>query len=76
MNTLSGLRYWRLRARYSQRDLAAELKVAPQTVSDWETGRARPRFKHVRRLMQLLEVPSLDELFSEAVPSAKKEASA
>jgi len=74
MRSLSGLRYWRLRAQFSQRELADALHVSTTTVSDWERGLARPRFEHTRHLLQLLGVPSLDELF-DPLP-ADKEASA
>ena len=63
MRSLSGLRYWRLRAQFSQRELADALHVSPQTVSEWERGHARPRFEHTRQLLQVLGVPSLEALF-------------
>ena len=65
MRSLSGLRYWRLKARFSQKQLAALLEVAPQTISEWERGRAHPRYQHLLALLRVLKVPSLDALFAE-----------
>ena len=58
-----GLRHWRQLRNFSQGELAQELGVCLQTVSDWETGRAQPRLVHARRLLHVLKAPSIDALF-------------
>jgi transcriptional regulator with XRE-family HTH domain len=40
----------------SQESLAAELKVAPNTISRWETGTYRPSLKDVERLSRFFGV--------------------
>ena len=60
-----GLRHWRQLRNFSQAKLAQQLGVCLQTVSDWETGRAQPRLVHARRLLRLLNAPSIDVLFPE-----------
>jgi transcriptional regulator with XRE-family HTH domain len=41
----------------SQESLAAHLKVAPNTISRWETGTYRPSFKEVEKISRFFGVP-------------------
>jgi transcriptional regulator with XRE-family HTH domain len=62
MERLKDLRRRRL---LTQKELAAEVGVSYQTVQSWESGKAQPRLRHIRRLAEVLQVPAdklLDEL--------------
>jgi len=54
---------------YSQEDLAARLKVARTTISNWEKGVAYPSFADLLELALTLKV-TMDELVGAAKPSA------
>ena len=60
-----GLRQWRRLRNLSQVELAERLGVCAQAISGWETGRAHPHLETARRLVRVLEAPSLDALFPE-----------
>lgn len=51
------LRSARAERGWTQTDLAARLGTTPATVSRWECGRARPRWRRLRALAQVLDVP-------------------
>ena len=40
----------------SQSELARRLKLRPQSVQHWETGKAQPRLQRVKALSQVLDV--------------------
>lgn len=48
-----------LRKKYgiSQKELALEMNVSKQTISNWEVGRKLPRMKAVEKLAKLYGVP-------------------
>lgn len=58
MNRLS---YLRVRAKMSQRDLAARLNVQQGSISNWEHGRSEPTAKYIKPLANALNV-SVEEL--------------
>ena len=58
MNRLS---YLRVRAKMSQRDLAARLNVQQGSISNWEHGRSKPTLKYIKPLARALNV-SVEEL--------------
>jgi transcriptional regulator with XRE-family HTH domain len=64
-----GLRQWRRLRNLSQAELAARIGVSTTQVSAWETGRSLPHLRYIRRLLQVLEAPSLDALFPESPPT-------
>ena len=51
----------------SQESLASHLKVAPNTISRWETGTYRPSIKDVERIARFFGVPMMSFLPSEMV---------
>jgi transcriptional regulator with XRE-family HTH domain len=67
MKDLKGLRRRRL---LTQKELAAQVGVTHQTVQSWESGRARPRLRHIRRLAEVLDVPAISLLPEDEEPSA------
>ncbi len=61
----------------SQRDFATELNARQQTVSEWETGRYRPRGPSARLLTLIAEEAGFSyEAGSEAPPSGGDDADA
>lgn len=55
------IRVARIKAGFSQSDLAARLNVKQATVSLWEQGRNLPKVSNMVRLSELLDIP-VDEL--------------
>ena len=49
------LRVMRVGARKRQRDVAAHLGVAPQRVSDFETGLRNPTPEQLRKILEFLQ---------------------
>lgn len=60
----------RERANLTQMKLAVALGVSITAISDWENGKAEPRLKHVRLLLEVLGC-SFEEL-CEAFEQAKR----
>jgi len=52
------LRYLRENATLTQTGLAEAIKVEPETVRDWETGRRHPSQKHLLALEKFFRLPS------------------
>ena len=50
------LRVMRVSARKRQRDVAAQLGVAPQRISDFETGLRNPTPDQLRRILEFLRL--------------------
>jgi transcriptional regulator with XRE-family HTH domain len=67
-----GLRQWRRLRNLSQVALAERLGVCAQAISGWETGRAHPHLENARRLVRVLEAPSLDALFPDLLGRRKR----
>lgn len=57
MTTLRELRQSRF---LEQRELAQLMGVSEASISNWETGKKRPRLSHIRKLAELLGVPPKD----------------
>ena len=57
----------------SQESLAIHLKVAPNTISRWETGTYRPSFKDVERLSRFFGVSIISFLPSDLVAEEEDE---
>ena len=57
-----GLRRWRHVRGWNQTQLAAQVGVSVQTISEWETGRRKPRFHHLQTLTRIFDQP-IDVLF-------------
>ena len=51
------MRERRLEAGFSQEQLAARLKVSNGAISNWESGAALPRPRHLKRLAQIFNLP-------------------
>lgn len=51
------LRQSRKRKGYTQEQLARQLHVSRQTISNWETGRANPDYELLKQISLLLETP-------------------
>ena len=51
----------------SQESLAAALKVAPNTISRWETGTYRPSLKDLERISRFFGVPMMSFLPDEMI---------
>ena len=58
----SRLRFFRERARLTQKELAGKLGVALITVSQYETGAREPNFEKTIAIADFFDIP-LDELF-------------
>lgn len=50
------LKRWRKQAGLTQSELAAKLGVSQNTISYWETGKAKPDILKVERLSEALRV--------------------
>ena len=57
----------------SQETLATHLKVAPNTISRWETGTYRPSFKDVERISRFFGVSIISFLPSEMIDAEEDE---
>ncbi|HEX6716999.1 MAG TPA: helix-turn-helix transcriptional regulator [Pyrinomonadaceae bacterium] len=57
----------------SQEALATHLKVAPNTISRWETGTYRPSFKDVERISRFFGVSIISFLPSEMIDAEEDE---
>ena len=57
----------------SQESLAIRLKVAPNTISRWETGTYRPSFKDVERISRFFGVSIISFLPSDLVDEEEDE---
>jgi transcriptional regulator with XRE-family HTH domain len=57
----------------SQEALATHLKVAPNTISRWETGTYRPSFKDVERISRFFGVSIMSFLPSEMIDAEEDE---
>jgi transcriptional regulator with XRE-family HTH domain len=57
----------------SQESLATHLKVAPNTISRWETGTYRPSLKDMERLSRFFSVPINSFFPSEALDADEDE---
>lgn len=55
----------RTRALLTQKELAEQVGVSWQTVSEWESGRQQPRMLHLRKLCEVLRVTADDLLGGE-----------
>lgn len=51
------IRELRIAAGYSQTELAKKLKIAPNTISRWESGAYKPRIDDLDRLARLFGTP-------------------
>lgn len=60
----------RLRLALSQEEIARELQVTIETVSNWECGRSSPTISQRRKLANLLGI-TLDELFEMLPPKPR-----
>lgn len=57
----------------SQPSLAAQLKVAPNTISRWETGTYRPSIKDLERISRFFGVSIISFFPSEAIETDEDE---
>ena len=57
----------------SQESLAAALKVAPNTISRWETGTYRPSLKDLERISRFFGVPMMSFLPDDMVADDEDE---
>lgn len=58
---------------FTQEEIAQELKVSRQTISNWETGTAQPTIDKVIELANVFDV-SMDELIGRSENKTKKQA--
>ncbi len=65
MDIATIIRDARRKAKMSQRELAAKLRVAPSAVGQWETGATNPSINNRVDLAALLSIP-----FSDLLPEA------
>jgi transcriptional regulator with XRE-family HTH domain len=63
---------YREKARLSQNDLAVELKVNKQLVSNWERGMCSPKASHVSLLVKMCKIPKA-QLLSLLLETTEKE---
>ena len=56
MKELTRLKLARLKAGYSQKDLADRVGVTPGSVSQWEVGRTFPSVKKLVKLADILNI--------------------
>ncbi|MFS7403747.1 helix-turn-helix domain-containing protein [Carnobacterium maltaromaticum] len=56
---------------FTQEEIAQELKVSRQTISNWETGTAQPTIDKVIELANVFDV-SMDELIGRSKNKNKK----
>ena len=65
-----------LRKKYgiSQKELALEMNVSKQTISNWEVGRKLPRMKAIEKLAKLYGVPKAIEELTDEVEAAAPQA--
>lgn len=56
---------------FTQEEIAQELKVSRQTISNWETGTAQPTIDKVIELANVFDV-SMDELIGRSKNKTKK----
>lgn len=47
----------RVNAGMTQEDLATKLKVAKQTLVDWERGKSEPKISQAREISEILSMP-------------------
>ncbi len=65
MRTIRALRQER---GWTQFELAIKVRVQPQTVYFWESGRRTPQVAQMRKLAQVFEISS-DEILLESLPT-------
>ena len=64
------IKHWRNRARMDQKDLAAQVGVTANAVSNWENGRARPDVALLPRICQALNI-TMYQLFGMEDPESR-----
>ena len=65
------IRHYREQRHIEQKELAKKLGITPNTISNWENGRARPDINLVPGLCDALDV-NLYQLYGMAAPAAEK----
>lgn len=54
--------------KFSQAELARQLGVQRQRISDWIVGRAEPNMETIKKIAEILGLPSVGQLFGEEPP--------
>lgn len=73
MNTVgTNIQHFRKRQSLSQEDLATELHVTRQTVSNWETGKAFPDIDTLKRIAVTLDTSVSDIIYDVAERKSKR----
>ena len=69
---MDDLKTLRRRKFLTQKELAAQVGVAYQTVQTWEAGTSQPRLRHIPKLAEVLDVEAeqLLEMLTEAGKAA------
>lgn len=66
------IRYFREKKGIEQKELARELGIGSNAISNWETGRARPTIQLLPKISEILEI-SISELFGMSVCGTPKQ---
>ncbi|MBN1855674.1 MAG: helix-turn-helix transcriptional regulator [Dehalococcoidia bacterium] len=73
MNTVGkNIQHFRKRHGLSQEDMATELHVTRQAVSNWETGKAFPDIDMLKRIATFIEVSVNDIIYDAAERKSKR----
>ncbi|MGX7025962.1 helix-turn-helix domain-containing protein [Vagococcus hydrophili] len=64
MNFGKSIKKHRLKLNKSQKEIASELHITPQTLSKWETNKSQPSIEDLVALKELYNL-SLDEILTE-----------
>lgn len=57
---MNAIRYYRIKKKLTQYDLAKAINVRPATVSHWENSRCKPQPEYIEKLSEVLGVPSAE----------------
>jgi len=65
MNTVgTNIKFYRRKNNFSQKQLANELHITRQAVSNWENGKSHPDLELLKSLAEILEI-DMNQLFDE-----------
>lgn len=51
------LAFYRVVMGIKQRELASQLGITPEAISNWEQDKATPRKEHAHRVAEILQIP-------------------
>ena len=67
MNSSEAIKAIRKKTFFSQEDFAKELGVSFTTVNRWETGKTKPNYKTIRRILDFCEKNKMDKEYANAL---------